>query len=337
MTPDLKETMSTTKNDLRVGAAVILIALALSGMSAPARAQAWPVRTVKLILTLGPGSGADLGARLIAEKLSAKWGQPVTVENRPGGDGFVAIAAFTGARDDHTLLFGPASSFTAHPYLHNKLPYDPRDLAPIARVSSTLVTIGVPPSLGVNSLNEIFAKVRAEPGKLNWATTTGATDLIIKAFLKTTGLDMARVPYRDPVQAQNDVAESRLHLYWSAYAIIRAQAQSGRIKILAVTASEPTAILPGMPTVAQAGFPALTFDGLIGIFGTRNTPTALRERIAADVKTALADSTIVQRLTATGQVVVPGSAAEFATSIEKQSAGIADIAKVLGIEAATTE
>lgn len=326
--------MLTTKNFLRVGAAVILSALALSGMSAPARAQAWPVRTVKFILTLGPGSGADIGARLIAEKLSAKWGHPVVVENRPGGDGFVAITAFTSARDDHTLLFGPASSFTAHPYLHQKLPYDPRDLFPVARVSSTLVTIGVPPSLGVDSLKELFAKARAEPGKLSWATITGATDLIIRAFLKTSGLDMARVPYRDPVQALNDVAEGRLHLYWSAYAIVRAQAQSGRIKIVAVTASEPTTILPGVPTVAQAGFPDLTFDGLVGIFGARDTPIALRERIAADVKTALADSTIVQRLTATGQVVVPGSAAEFAASIEKQRAGIAEIAKVLGIEAA---
>ena len=146
---------------------------------------------------------------------------------------------------------------------------------------------------------------------------------------------MARVPYRDPVQALNDVAEGRLHLYWSAYAIVRAEAQSGRIKILAVTASEPTTILPGVPTVAQAGFPDLTFDGLVGIFGAHGTPLALRERIAADVKTALADLTIVQRLTATGQVVVPGSAVEFAASIEKQRAGIAEIAKVLGIEAAT--
>ena len=134
--------MQAMRRSSSIGAAVILLAFALAGMSAPAQAQEWPVRPVKFILTLGPGSGADLGARLLAEKLSARWGQPVVVENRPGGDGFVAINAFTGARDDHVLLFGPASSFTAHPYLHTRLPYDPRDLAPIARVSSTLVSIG---------------------------------------------------------------------------------------------------------------------------------------------------------------------------------------------------
>ncbi len=329
--------MQATKILSCLGTAVVLSALALTCMSAPARSQDWPVRTVKFILTLGPGSGADLGARLLAEKLSARWGQPVVVENCPGGDGFVAINAFTSARDDHTLLFGPASSFTAHPYLNSKLPYDPRDLAPVARVSSTLVSIGAPPSLGLGSLKEIFAKARAEPGKLNWASTTGATDLIINAFFKTSGLDMARIPYRDGVQAQSDVAEGRLHLYWSAYAIVRAQAVAGRIKVVAVTASEPTAILPGVPTVAQAGFPELTFDGLVGMFGPRDMPLSLRERIAADVKVALADPGIEQRLTATGQVVSPGSAAEFAASIEKQSADIAGFAKVLGIQAATTE
>jgi tripartite-type tricarboxylate transporter receptor subunit TctC len=327
--------MQATKRVSRPGAAIILSALALTGLSAPANAQDWPVRSVKFILTLGPGSGADLGARLIAEKLSAKWGQPVVVENRPGGDGFVAINAFTSARDDHVLLFGPASSFTAHPYLHAKLPYDPRDLAPVARVSSTLVSIGAPPGSG--TLKEIFDKARAEPGKLNWASTTGATDLIINAFFKTTGVSMTRIPYRDGVQAQTDVAEGRLALYWSAYAIVHAQVQAGRIKVAAVTATEPAAILPGVPTVTQAGFPELTFDGLVGLFGPRDMPLPLRERIAADIKAALADPAIVQRLTATGQVVSPGSAAEFAAAIEKQSTSIGGFAKVLGIKAATNE
>src|SRR3954452_7630809 len=216
-----------------------VIALPLLALSAlPSVAQNWPTRPVRVILPLGPGAGADIGARLIAEKLAAKRGQAVVVENRPGGDGFAAIPAFVSARDDHMLFFGPAASFTAHPYLHSKLPYDPRDLAPVARVSSTLVSIGVPPSLGTRSLKEIFARARAEPGKLNWASTTGATELIINAFFKTSGLNLARIPYRDGVQAQNDVAEGRLHLYWAAYAIVRAQALAGRINVAAVTATE---------------------------------------------------------------------------------------------------
>ncbi|MBM3530437.1 MAG: tripartite tricarboxylate transporter substrate binding protein [Alphaproteobacteria bacterium] len=319
--------------------AIVLASFGFMPQSGPAAAQAqapaWPQRTVKFILTLGPGSGADIGARLISEKLTAKWGQSVVVENRPGGDGFVAINAFAGARDDHTLLFGPASSFTAHPYLHAKLPYDPRDLSPVARVSATLISIGVPPSMNVGSLKELFDRVRKEPGKYNWATVTGATDLVLAAFLKSSGLSMAKIPYRDTVQAINDVFEGRLHLYWAAHAIVRGAIQAGRIKGLAITASEPTAVIPGVPTVAQAGFPQLTFDGLVGIFGTRDMPAALRERIASDVKEVLSDPVIVSRLQATGQVVIPGSAAEFAASIDKQRATVAEIAKVLGIKAAT--
>ena len=328
--------MSTMKRTCSVGT-LLLTALVWVVAATPAGAQDWPMRPVKFLVPIGAGSGADIGARLIAEKLTAKWGQPVVVENRPGGDGFVALTAFTSARDDHTLLFGPTTTFAGHPYLHNKLPYNPNDLAPIARVSSTLVTIGAAPSLGANSLKDVFDKVRAEPGKFNWTTTAGATDLIINAFLRNANLALVRVPYRDPVQAQNDVAEGRLHLYWSAYAIIQAQAQAGRIKVLAVTSSEPSSILPGIPTVTQQGYPELTLDGLIGLFGTRDMPLSLRERIATDVKAALADPAIAQRLTATGQTVIPGSASEFAAAIEKQRMSLEGSARVLGISAATIE
>jgi tripartite-type tricarboxylate transporter receptor subunit TctC len=321
-----------------IATAVALSALSLSvgsSLAQTAGAPAWPQRTVKFILPLGAGSGADIGARLIAEKLSAKWGQPVVVENRPGGDGFVAITGYVSARDDHVLLLGPSSSFIAHPYLHQSLPYDPRDLGPVARISSTIVSLSVPPALGVNSLQELFAMARKEPGKLNWASITGATDLIFRAFLKKSDIDMVRVPYRNPVQALTDAVEGRLQFYWAAYAIVRAQAQAGKAKIIAITASQPAKILPGVPTVAQAGFPDLTFDGLVGIYGPRDMPQAVREQIAAAVKEALADPKIEDRLTATGQVVVPGGAAEFAASIDKQRAGIAETAKVLDLKAAT--
>ena len=140
---------------------------------------------------------------------------------------------------------------------------------------------------------------RAQPGKLNWATITGATDLIFAAWLKKAGLDMAKFPYRNPVQALTDVAEGRLHLYSAAYAIVRPQIQAGRVQLLAVTSSEPVTTLPDVPTVAQAGFPELTFDGLVGIFGQRDMPLALRERIASDVKDALADPALADKLDAT--------------------------------------
>src|SRR5262245_65968080 len=150
--------------------------------------QAWPQRPVRFIIPLGPGSGVDIAARLLADKLAAKWGQPVVVENRPGGDAFVAITAVLSAHDDHMLLFAPASTFTAHPLLHEKLPYDPKELTPIARVTNTLIALGVPADLKVGSVKELVARIRTEPGKLNFASVTGANDLLFAAFLKTEKL-----------------------------------------------------------------------------------------------------------------------------------------------------
>ena len=130
------------------------------------------------------------------------------------------------------------------------------------------------------------------------------------------------------------MAEGRLHLYWSSLAIVRGAIQAGRVKMLAITSSEPSSVVPGVPTVQQLGFPGLTFDGLVGFYGTRDMPNELREHIATDVRKALADPKIFDRFQATGQEVVPGSAAEFAAAIDKQRIGAAENARVLGIKAA---
>jgi tripartite-type tricarboxylate transporter receptor subunit TctC len=311
--------------------AYLLAILVLS--APPLQAQTWPTRTVKFILPLGPGSGADIGARLLADKLTARWGQPVVVENRPGGDGMVAITGFLGARDDHTLLYTPTSSFTAHPYQHDKLPYDQRELMPVARVTVTLVTISTGEVSKIGSLKELFARARAQPGQLNWATITGMTDLIIAAYLKSNAIEMAKIPYRDTVQALNDAAEGRLHLYWAAYAIVRPQAQAGKVKVLAI---QNRGRVKGLdfPTVEEAGFPGLNFDGLVGLIAARssNLPDAVRERIAADVKAELSDPAINERMTQTGQIVAPGTPKELAAAIDEQAGHLAKLAAALGIK-----
>ena len=321
--------MNILKPLARLGALLGLAIVTLAG--APSHAQTWPQRTVKLILPLGPGSGADIGARMYADRLSKKWGQTVVVENRPGADGIVAINAFIGARDDHTLLFGPSSAFVAHPYLHEKVPYDARELGPIARVSKTLVVVTVPASLKVSSVKELFDMARAQPGKFNWASATGATDLIIAGSIKSAGIDMAKVPYRDTVQAINDLSEGRIQMYVAALAIARPHVQAGRVKVIAVTNRERASFFPDAPTVIEAGFPTLEFDGLAGFFGTSNMPDAVRAKIAADVK-AVSDQEIVSRLLATGQVVDPGNPSEFAASIKYQADKLAEIAAILGMK-----
>jgi tripartite-type tricarboxylate transporter receptor subunit TctC len=290
----------------------------------------WPSRPVRFILTLGAGSGSDIGARLLADRLSQRWGQPVVVENRPGGDAIVAINAFVTAHDDHVLLFSPTSSFTAHVYLHDNLPYQASDLVPITRVSNTIITISVPASLNVNSLKELAAMARAEPGKLNWAGVTGALDFVFAGWLKQEGLDINKVPYKNPVDAANDLAEGRVQVYEAALAIVRPQLESGKIKLLAVTNSVHAPTLPKLPTVAEAGYPALTIDGLVGLFGPTGMPLELRQRITADIR-AVVDPTIEDRLTITGQLTNIGGPEEFGKSIDEQRAKIANFAKELGI------
>jgi tripartite-type tricarboxylate transporter receptor subunit TctC len=322
----MRETMRL-RHLLALALALIAVAAVTLGASAETK---WPSRPVRFILTLGAGSGSDIGARLLADRLSQRWGQPVVVENRPGGDAIVAINAFVTAHDDHVLLFAPSSSFTAHPFLHDNLPYQPSDLVPITRVSNTIITISVPASLNVNSLKELAAMARAEPGKLNWAGVTGALDFVFGGWLKQEGLNINKVPYRNPVDAANDLAEGRVQVYEAALAIVRPQLESGKIKLLAVTNSVRAPTQPNLPTVAEAGYPALTIDGLVGLFGPTGMPLDLRQRITADIR-AVVDPTIEDRLTITGQLTNLGGPEEFGKSIDEQRAKIADFAKQLGI------
>lgn len=316
-----------------VGIAPILMVRPSAAQTSPAQtssSQVWPQRPIKFILPLGAGSGVDIGARLFADRLSARWGQPVVVENKPGGDGLVAIGAFVAAHDDHVFLVTPTSVFTAHPYLHDNLPYRPSDLVPIARTTNTVIVVAVPASLGVTSLADLVALARAQPGKINWAGVTGALDFLFEGFLKQEALSMSKVPYRNLVEAVTDLAEGRVQVYSTGLPIVQPFLQSGKIKLLALTNTERASITPGLPTVKEAGYPELTIDGLIGLFGPSGMPLELRERIAADVR-AVADQTIATRLAATGQILNIAGPAEFGAAVEAQRAKLAAIAKELGI------
>jgi tripartite-type tricarboxylate transporter receptor subunit TctC len=320
--------------------ATLVVALVAGALVAtPAPAQSYPQRSVKFILPFGPAAGVDITARLIADTLSARWGRPVVVENRQGGDGLVAINTFISANDDHTLLFVPASTFTAHPYTHDKLPYNAeRDLLPIANVTTIVIALSSPTSLGVKTLGEFVALARAKPNTLNVAAAAGNSDLILTAFTKSQNLPVTRVPYRDIQQAPNDLAENRIQLLMSSYATMLPLLQAGKLQLLAITSRKRVDIASNVPTVAEAGFPLLGLDSLIGIYGPRDMLPALRESVAADVRTVVeADPTIATRLAVTGQVVDVRGPAEFAEGIKEVRDRLASIAQALGIKAASQQ
>ena len=200
-------------------------ALLLSGALAIAaslrmRAAGWPERSVKFIVPFGPGAGADIGARVFAEKLQALWGQPVVVEN-PGGDSIVAITAFLNANDDHTFLFAPAGNLTVHPFIYSKLPYDPNNLVPIARVSNTIVAVAVNADSPFTTMREFTEAAKEAPGKYNGAMVQGITEFTFWGYEAAEGLKIVQVPYRDINSAAVDLGEGWIEIAMLFYAMAK--------------------------------------------------------------------------------------------------------------------
>jgi tripartite-type tricarboxylate transporter receptor subunit TctC len=324
--------MSTTRLRRAAVLAGLLGILGLSATQAQTPAQSWPQRAVRFVIPFGPGAGADIGARLIQEKLSARWGKPIVIDNRPGGDSFIAIQAVLSANDDHTFLWGPSGNFIVHPYLYQKLPYNPDDILPIASFSATVLSVAVPAALGVGDLADFVKRARAEAGKFNSAAVAGITELAFDYFAKEAGLTFAKVPYRDIVQAVNDLAEGRLQVYSASYAIQRPQREAGRIKVLAQMGRKRAPSLPDVPTGAEAGFPALEMEGLVGLFSSPAASAELREKIGADIVAVADDKEIDAKLNATAQTPTRGGAKEFTAIMLRQRAQIANIAKALDLK-----
>jgi tripartite-type tricarboxylate transporter receptor subunit TctC len=316
-------------------AALAAACVAAAILSAPrADAQAWPQRNVRLILPFGAGSATDAAARLLGERLSTRWGgRAVVVENRPGGDGLVAIGAFVQAADDHVLLYASSATFLSHPYMHEKLPYVlDRDLQPIARVSHTVLSIGVPAALPFKTIAEFVAGARATPDKYNVAGAAGLPEFTLDAFVKTQNLKVTKVPYRNVVEAGRDLGENRIQFLVSSYAVVRPLVEAGKVRVIAVGGRARSAVAPGVPSVVESGFPELLVETTSGFYGPAGMPLDLRKRVAADIVEAAKDATISQRIAATGQDMVPAGPEELAATLKQQAANAAAVAKVLGLQ-----
>lgn len=315
--------------------AAALVAVPVLAGPAPAKAQtqAWPQRAVKFVLPFGAGSATDVAARLMADKLQAKWGQPVVIENKPGADGLLAINTFLQANDDHTLLYSSSASFMAHPYTLDKLTYDfERDMTPIARVTDTVLTVNVPASSANKTLGQFVAEAMARPGKLNVTGAPGVPDFTLDYFIKTRRLQVQKIPFKNIVEAATALAGNQIDFLLTSAAIVQPLANAGKIRILAVTSRERASFAPDIPTVHELGFGGLAVETTAGLYGPKGMPLELRERIARDVIDVVSDKAIADKLLATGQVVRPGGPNELAATIKEQSDLTARIAKVLELK-----
>ncbi len=296
--------------------------------------QAYPTRAVKFILPFNPASATDITARLFADRLSARWGKPVVVENRPGGDGIVSLQAFKAADDDHTLWFGPAGIFTVLPYDHDSLPLDiQRDLVPVVSISDVVLAVSVPASMNINSVDQLIALAKAQPGKLNAAASQGISDFLLFGWIKERGLDIVKVPYRDIMQAPNDLAQERIQVLSGSFAIMQPLMKAGKIKVLAVTSKQRAPTAPEIPTAVEVGYPDLTFESIGGIFGPRSISNSARESIAADIRAVSDDPVIKQRIGDIGTIMDVKGPQAFSASVKEQQDHLAVIAKILGLKA----
>jgi tripartite-type tricarboxylate transporter receptor subunit TctC len=310
---------------------VAAVAGGFAGFSGASLAESWPQQPVRLIVPLSAGTAIDVSARLFAEQLSAKWGKPVLVVNKPGADGILAAKDFVSQRDNHTLFYSFAGLITINPLLYQKLPYDPvRDLVPIATSSDNFLAIAVSNKSQVGSLQDLKQAARASPNSLNWAATAGLPYFAFAGFLNKSGLEMNYVAYSEFGPAIADLREGRVDVVSTGLTQLLPHHQAGKIKLIAVINRTRSPIAPEIPTAAEAGHPELTFDGVTGFFGWRNMPAELRDRIAADILVVADTPLIRDRLKANGIATRGSTSHQFAVAIEEQRAKVAAIAAAIG-------
>jgi len=313
-----------------------LLVLALAGLSAinfcgngldDAYAQTWPTQTVKIVTPFPPGSGGDVTARPLADRLAKHWGKPVIVENRPGADGIIAINTVLNSSDGHTILYTNGGPLTSNQVSYgSKLPYDPtRDLVPISGGAEVFVGIGVPAALALGSIADFVQLAGSRAGQLNWGATPGSLDYLIPGFFRKAGLSLERVPYRDVVSAMQDLSQARLHFYVAGVATQLPMVQNGTVKIIAVTNKVRAPGLSDVVTADEAGFPELRYEAFLAFFGPRSMPATLRDRISVDVRAIGADVELSERFNAIGMKLRVTTPAELEGIVSDERARLAQL------------
>jgi tripartite-type tricarboxylate transporter receptor subunit TctC len=245
----------------------------------------------------------------------------------------IGTGAFAAARDDHTLLFSFAAPISVLPYIHAKLPYDPaRDLVPISLAADTFGAITAHASLEIGSLKQMVALARAQPGTFNYFAQ-GAFPYLFAGFAKSRNLELVQVSYREFNLGIQDHVQGRIHFVASTLTTALPIVQAGKAKLLAVTNSKRSPMVPDVPAAAEQGYPELTFEGLMGFFGPGGMSVELTDRISRDVRAIAAEPAVVDRCAAICEVAHGSTPAEFAALVEAQRAQFAAIAQEIGLQA----
>lgn len=288
-------------------------AAALPAVSNIARAQTYPARPIRLIVGYTPGGSADLTARLMGQWLSERLGQSFVIENRPGGGTNIATeAAVRAAPDGYTLLLvAPANAINAT--LYDKLNFNfLRDIEPVAGIIRFPNVVVVNPSLPIKSIPELIAYAKANPGKLNMASSGNGSTIHMSGelFKMLTGINMVHVPYRGGAPALTDLIAGQVHVMFDNIPTCAEHVKSGKLRGLAVTSTTRSEVLPDLPTVADF-LPGYEASAWYGIGAPKNTPAEVIDRLNKEINAILADPAAKARFAEMGAFLLPGSAADF--------------------------
>ena len=261
--------------------------------------QVWPTRPVRLVLGLPPGSGSDLLARALAQRLTGQWRQPVVVENRTGANTIIATEAVARAdADGHTLLFGIGYSFTLIPHLYAKIPYDPiEDFAPITTLAQFGTVLVVNPALRVNNFSELIALARSQPGKITYGSIGSGSSphLMWEMISNKAGIKLLHVPYKGQSQLMMAVLTNEVNLTWAGVFSVGRHVTAGKLKALAYSGAKRSSAMPELPTIVELGYPDARTEVWYGLFAPARTPRTLIDRIHRDVGKLLAEPDFRQK------------------------------------------
>ena len=314
---------------------ILTAAIALVVMAAPASAQSFPNRPIRLVVPFTPGSSTDITARAVGERLSAALGQPVVVENRPGAGGKIGgeIVA-KAAPDGHTLLVN-SSAHTANPALYKDMPFntatDFAGITPLANLPNVLI---IAPSKNIKTVSELVAYAKSKPGELNFASAGvgSATHMNAEKFSARAGIRHTHVPYKGTPEAMTDVMEGRVDVFFAPVNAALANIQAGKFVTLAVGSSQRTPILPNVPTTEEAGVKDSAYNFWVGMLAPSKTPRDIVNKLNEETVKVLNSPELTERFKSMGMSAWPMKPEAFDASIKAEIESMAEIVKTAKIE-----
>ena len=312
------------------------LAIAALCVSSAFAADTYPTKPVRFVITFPPGGPTDVVVRLIGERLTHEWGQPMIIDNRGGAGGIVGTEIVShAAPDGYTFLVGTAGGMTINPALQPKLPYDPfRDFAPVGMLVQNPQILVAHPSLAAKNVKELVALAKANPGRLNFASagTGTATHLGLELFKLSTGIDVVHVPYKGGAPATTDLIAGQVQLLWVSIPSVLPHVKGGRLRALAVSTAKRSASAPDVPTVAESGYPGFEYSNWNALFAPAKTSAAVVKKVNASVVGALRQPDVAQKLTSQGADPAPGTPEDLARYMRSDSERWKKVIKAAGIK-----